>query len=522
MTVTEHEPAAEPEPGQAAEAAEEAEGGEKAPAGAARTPSTSRGRLPALMARLRRPEVVLAGVVALVAIVVGYRSRPVIFHDDAAITARYVHNIANGDGWVYNVGDRTNGASAPLYTMGLVAMHLVGIDIIDAAGILCLAGYAASIGLVAYLAARIAGLFAGAAAGLLLGAWVDFASQGLSGMESAVSAALGLAAIAALLHGRDTWAGVLLGLALLNKLDAGLLAVAIAVAYVAVLRRPPWRIAAVSAAVLAPWLLFSVVYFGSPLPNSFTQKVGDIRNPATSFDQTWIVDVFDRSGTTPIVVVAIAAVAAVPLLRRRSPRAAVALVVALGWPALHGLAFSLVDLGDAYPWYLTVLYPPLALAAGCALGFVVTHVRALSLRSGFAAAVACSLAIGVATGVHSNGNGGPGEMARRVRFGHTTADYLRFEQARREAGRRVAELAEPGDVIQTCFGWIAYEAREHLIDETCPLSTRKEVPPAAWAVSGVFPGFEPSFPEGVTILETVMAEGQTGGRMDIVDLRGQP
>src|SRR5690606_18314428 len=86
------------------------------------------------------------------------------------------------------------------------------------------------------------------------------------------------------------------------------------------------------------------------------------------------------------------------------------------------------------------------------------------------------------TGVRPGTGGQVQDLAQHVKAGpHVDYDYLWFELARREAGRRVADLAEPGEVVQTCFGWIAYEAYDNPIDETCPLNTRREVGPVVWS-----------------------------------------
>jgi hypothetical protein len=69
-----------------------------------------------------------------------------------------------------------------------------------------------------------------------------------------------------------------------------------------------------------------------------------------------------------------------------------------------------------------------------------------------------------------------------VRSGHQVIDFELLEQSRQEAGLVVSELAEPGDVLTTCFGWPAYEAAQTTIDELCPLSTRDEVGEPDWWV----------------------------------------
>jgi hypothetical protein len=95
-------------------------------------------------------------------------------------------------------------------------------------------------------------------------------------------------------------------------------------------------------------------------------------------------------------------------------------------------------------------------------------------------------------------------------------DYLLFEDARREAGQAVARLAEPGDVVATCFGWIAFEAIDTTIHETCPLNTREYVGEPDWVVVMTFPGQDP--PELIfeaELRETVLSSSPLGGRFDI-------
>ncbi len=452
----------------------------------------------------------------LAAMVVAYRSRvPMV--DDVGITARYAARIADGHGWTYNDGDRTNGASAPLYTMLLAAAHVVGIDVLVAARAIGVACAAACAALVAHVAGRITGWMGAAAGAALLIAWPFWQVQATGGMESALAAALGLAVIAALADDREALAGVLLGLALLNKLDAGMLAAAVALGVVVVRRRPPWLLAGLSAAVLAPWLLFSVVYFGSPLPNSFTAKAGgDVVNPAHVHDPRWIIDYLWESGPGLLVPVGIAALVLVPALRRHRPAAAVAVVATVAWPVLHGLVFSVLDMGDAYPWYLAVLCPPMALAAGLVLGEL-AH-RATTPR-GLGIAVALAIVVQV-LGLPGPLNANPlRTTAKRVVNGSTLAQSDAFELARRDAGEFVGRIAEPGDVVATCFGWIAYGALETTIDETCPLNTRDEVGPVRWVVLVTYPGTDPTTPpEGSELVQSFVSEVGEGGRVDVYRL----
>lgn len=470
-----------------------------------------------------RPDAALlvGAAFTLAAAAVAVRIRPVVLYDDAAIIGRYIARIVDGQGWTYNDGDRTNGLSAPLYGMVAALVHASGLDPITSLRLVCTASYAATIGLVAYLGVRVVGLVGGLAAGAYLLVWQDYSSQGLSGMESSFATLLGVATLVALVHDRETAAGVLLGLALVNKLDAGLLALAIAAVFVLVRRRAPWRLAAVSAAVAAPWFAFATWYFGSPLPHSFSQKVsGEVVNAAVAPSRTWILAGLRGQQVVPLVLLALAGgtVVTIALVRRGRMPAAVALGSAVGWAVAHGLAFSLMDLGDRYPWYLTALYPPLALAAGCTVGAVFSQVRSRAVGLPAPAVLglgAAGLLFAATTAVGTARLGFTETLARQVRAGPPTNDYLRFEQARREAGIRVADLAEPGDVVATCFGWVAYEALAHPIEETCPLNTREPVDPARWLVEVHYPDTgQPARPGTVA---SIRSDGvDIDGRIDIV------
>ena len=177
----------------------------------------------------------------------------------------------------------------------------------------------------------------------------------------------------------------------------------------------------------------------------------------------------------------------------------------------------MLDLGDRHPWYLPALYPPISLAAGCTIGFgfhwLRTHDRAWTVP-----ALVCAVLVFVLVTKDGNQLGRGQTMVKRYRAGQTSSDYLKFEQARREAGRVVHRLAEPGDIVQTCFGWIAYEAHQQQIDELCPLNTRQPVGPADWTVImawPVVPGLN-DVPVSGTITSTYSYGDVEDARFDIV------
>jgi hypothetical protein len=95
---------------------------------------------------------------------------------------------------------------------------------------------------------------------------------GMAGMETQIAVAVLLGGIYYVLVEDFPKAGVALGLALLARPDFVLWLVP---AYAFLLVRD-WRRAlragAISAAVVAPWVIFTTIYFGSPIPNTITAK----------------------------------------------------------------------------------------------------------------------------------------------------------------------------------------------------------------------------------------------------------
>jgi hypothetical protein len=182
---------------------------------------------------------------------------PSVFIDDAAITLRYVERLVAGQGFTYNDHEHVLGASNPLYTLVLAALHWCGMPLAPLVTALGVAPFVATVALSAYLVTRLVHPWAGLTAGALLACDRYFSYQALCGMESSLAACLGLAVLVSLWHEEDMLAGFFLGLAVWNKLDAGLLAVPVAGACLVTRRQWPWTLSVTSAAMVLPWLIFA-------------------------------------------------------------------------------------------------------------------------------------------------------------------------------------------------------------------------------------------------------------------------
>lgn len=202
--------------------------------------------------------------------------------EDAFISFRYAANLAEGNGLVFNLGERVEGYSNFLWILLIAIPRAVfGTDIILAARILGFACTLATVVLAAVLTGRITKNDAAAAlTATLVGASSSLAAYGPSGLETPLFALLLIAAVLAIQSRKPLVAGLLLALAVTTRPDGAAAAVAVAVWLVTGAALPGRRWPAVltfAAGVLAigvPWTVWRLAYYGQLLPNALAAKSG--------------------------------------------------------------------------------------------------------------------------------------------------------------------------------------------------------------------------------------------------------
>lgn len=210
--------------------------------------------------------------------------------DDAFISFRYAQNLLDGQGLVFNAGERVEGYTNFLWTIVIAGVMVVGADpILGAATItLCLAflGIILTMQLAQHLIPAGWAWVAGSLVSLS-GPFLLYTSRG-SGMETGLVAVLTIAVLLALIKERWSPAGLLTVLLVLARPDGVLLAVAggiysFWVGWQSPMHRfhPLLRFGAPVVALYGPYFLWRWHYYGFLLPNTFYAKVG------TTPDQVW-------------------------------------------------------------------------------------------------------------------------------------------------------------------------------------------------------------------------------------------
>jgi len=399
---------------------------------------------------------------AVMSLWLGTTLAPPILGDDAAITLRYAERLGTGRGFTYNDFERVCGTSSPLWTLMIGAARALGAPVEEAARGLTLVLFACAGAMCAAAAQRIGGTVAAWATAILIPADVFVRTQMLSGLEVPLEIALGLAAVVAAGADRETRAGVLLGLAMLTKLDALAIAGAIVIAGRAHLGRVPWRSLLIAATIALPWFVFAAIYFGSPLPQSVIVKLEDGRTAGPG--PLWIARFFTTDRR--YVYWLCAATLLWTLRRAPGPRRFVATALGL-WLAAHTFAYSAISLGNAYPWYLvtpaTLIVVLAASAAGC-----------VAAATAIAAVAAAAVVVGAPHWA---------ETLRQLRD-RPIQSWEAFDADRRLAGIYVDQFAATQEVVQSAFGWTAFECRRPFIDSS-RLNSRVHRDPDYIVVHGV-------------------------------------
>ncbi len=291
--------------------------------------------------------------------------------DDAYISYRYASNWVAGHGLVWNPGEYVEGFTNPLWTAAIALGLALGGEARPLGHALGLLSGLAT--LCATLALARAWLPTGRSA---LAAWsvlpvatsVSFLDWTTAGLETPLVAALGTFALVASARERHGLALGLLVLTTLTRMDSALLALPVLGAPLLscdLRRLASWRNVALFAAFLVLVTAARLLYYGSPLPNTFYAKVGDV---PMAFGLLY-VEAFLKSGAVFLLPLAALGLAGD---RRRWPTALWMLVLT---------AYVVRVGGDAFPngRFLLPLLPALSAAAVAGLVLAFEHDRRIGL-----------------------------------------------------------------------------------------------------------------------------------------------
>lgn len=359
--------------------------------------------------------------------------------DDALITYRYVENILAGHGFVYNVGERVLGVTTPLYTLLLALVGMIGVPARVAGPLLNILADS----LVAPLLSRPAdGSREPRIFGPLLYALCPInAFWSASGMETGLFCFTIALALYLYERERPTGASIAAAVAVLLRVDAGILVAVLMGHHLATRRRIPWRGIAAFAATVAPWIVFATTYFGQPIPNSVIAKAA---LPKTAVvDALWTIlgrGFLHLRNPVGIALLGFAVYAAVAVRRSRSSPWTLFAVT-------YAAAYTLTR-AQLHPWYYPPAYVGYLPLAGAGIGAAIERMRLQRWKP----VAVILLAAGSATGL--------GMVYRtQLRQVASLGEFLRH------TGTAIGRAAPPGATIfLKDIGYLGYYSRLHVHD----------------------------------------------------------
>ena len=292
-----------------------------------------------------------------------------IQEDDSYIFYAYAQNLANGEGYVFNPGERVNATTSPLYTLLLalfyaalrflpfVTLPLIG-HVIGAVSLFFLCYF-----LMRAFASDEDSIYPYAVPLVLLAS--PFMPRAV-GMELFLSMMLGVLALYYYARERRVAAAFACALAVLGRPDMLLVAGILLLYDLARYRRlPTLRMAVVFLLPLAVWTAFSLYYFGSVVPTTYSAKLaqteaglwgaGPVFFRGLVSAHAWFGG--SANGRLIGILMLSGAVTAAWHLRTWSLLRHPVLHVILLWNLVYLLVYGVVLKAPAYAWY----YTPLAL-----------------------------------------------------------------------------------------------------------------------------------------------------------------
>ena len=240
--------------------------------------------------------------------------------DDAYITFRVIHNFLHGHGLRYNVAERVQVFTHPLWLCLLAPAHFLTGEAYYSSVFLSMAVSIAAVLALAFGVARstASGLFAITVL-VLSRAFVDYSTSGLENPLTHL-----LLAVFALTYFRGTftprrlfWLGLTACLGTTTRMDTLLLYLP-ALAYAAAKARS-WKATAAMALGFLPfaaWELFALFYYGFPFPNTAYAKLG-AGIPGIELLQQGGLYLLDSATSDPLTLGVCAFALAVPLALRQ-------------------------------------------------------------------------------------------------------------------------------------------------------------------------------------------------------------
>ncbi len=381
--------------------------------------------------------------------------------DDAFITFRIAKQIAAGNGFVYNIGERIYGTTTPLLTILLaLSIKFFSGNIISGARIL---DVLASSGTLFFTWRTLRFLQRTAAEQLFPLAAILLSSKllymNIAGMETPIVICLMAASWFACAQEKMKWSGFLCGLLLWTRADLIFWPLILVIMSATPKLKDAIHIALFTGITYLPWVIFAILYFGSPIPQTVTAKWVAYsqfnHSPFTAHLSTILnyLSPFEITGSMrflgPLMILSVIAWA---IWRGQIVREKM-FVLLFAFIIVEITRLTLTRATFFNRYFIPVLWATLVLF-GVSLGMLWDTLRTTRMASyTFNASLVLALLVTIGLGV---------SLAGYVKVKQT----YRFENSLKEIGIWLRDNSEPqSTVLLEPLGYVGYYSERTMIDE---------------------------------------------------------
>jgi hypothetical protein len=292
--------------------------------------------------------------------------------DDTYIFYKYAKNIADGNGYVFNLAEKVNATTSPLYTLILAFLYwilnpFINVDFVIIGNLISII----SIIIILLSIKKLLNddlkfsLFA------MIFCAMPLIKFGF-GMETFLNLALIVYSTYLYANNKLTLASIFAGLAVLARLDSALFAVIIFLHYIIINRRfPPILSILVFLLVIIPWFIFSKIYFNSYLPTTIGAKLSQAQ--LGIFGDGFVF--FTYSGRivpggyfSIIILIAITLTSTIYLIRKKiSIFNSTGISILMIWSITLLITYGFIIKAPPYSWYYTPYAIPISILLAVSL-----------------------------------------------------------------------------------------------------------------------------------------------------------
>lgn len=227
---------------------------------------------------LSRLEKIDLSLLAIISLALFFRLAWIFYtnytEEDAFITFRFARQLAKGQGFVFNIGEPIYGTTTPLFTLLMSFWYMLAPrNIVFGARVLDLLS---AIGTMFFLWEGLRSIGQSRTNRLFTLAILVLSSKLLlmdtQGMETPFLLFFMAASWHTWIKRQVIWTGLLLGLLLWTRIDLFPWVVVLACASLISNPKDALKLIIITSIVYLPWLVFSMVYFGSPIPHTILAK----------------------------------------------------------------------------------------------------------------------------------------------------------------------------------------------------------------------------------------------------------